>query len=104
MLIKQPQVRIISKEVALATGELVNAYFALITIEGRTEAKFLGIKPLEASQEAEKAASAPIALLENTPVHTFVTKVIVKAVETVSPYVSLDFLLASQPTRAPSFN
>ncbi len=103
MLIKQPQVRIISKEIALATGERVNAFFALVTIEGHTEAKFLGWKPLEASQKATEAVSVPVALLENPPVRAFVTKIVHSAVAVISPYLSLDFF-TSQPTRAPSFN
>ncbi len=99
MLIKQPQVRIVTKPVTLATGEVVLAYFALVNITGQVEGRFLGTKPVEA-----EAPQAPVLLLENiteqifgeTSSHTFSVQ--------PSPFFSTLDLLWNQLARAPSMN
>ena len=98
MLIKQPQIRIVSKEVTLGTGEVVLAYFALVNTEGVIEARFLGTKPIPA---ATAETEAPVALLENIlapfQFHTSPKPFFAR----VSPFFSLDFLV-NQLARAPS--
>jgi hypothetical protein len=99
MLIKQPQVRIVTKPVTLDNGEAALAYFALVTIEGQVEVRFLGTKTIEATQ-----AEAPVLLLENitesvfgeTSSHTFSVQ--------PSPFFSTIELLWNQLARAPSMN
>lgn len=107
MLIKQPQVEIASKIVRTPSGELVRAYFALVTIEGRTEVRFLGTRPIEAS-EADFAAQAASAfgtdaplLLECAGVCTYGETPVRRPASVSSPFYTLDFL-TSQLTRAPS--
>jgi hypothetical protein len=101
MLIKQPSVRIASKEITLATGELARAYFALVTIEGYTEVRFLGIQPVEASESVSKASEAPVALLEPCFTPSCEALEDKNVFESASPYFSLD-LLINQLARAPS--
>ena len=99
MLIKQPQVQIFHKKVTLATGEAVLAFFAVIETNGVREIKFLGTKPLEATntsseQEVLLLKSAPVAsVYGDAPIFSYF--------ETVSPFYTLDFL-TSQLARAPS--
>ena len=96
MLIKQPQIRIVTKQVTLASGEVVLAYFALVNIEGQVEVRFLGTKPIE--------ASAPVLLLENTVEQIFgETTSHVFSVHP-SPFFSTIELLWNQMARAPSVN
>jgi hypothetical protein len=98
MLIKQPQVEIVNKIVRTASGELVRAYFALVTIEGRVEVKFLGTKAVEAD------ISSPEAVLSLPGAFTAAFgESIVRTFESfLSPFFSHAYLLASQPARAPS--
>ncbi|MBX4209496.1 hypothetical protein KW799_02290 [Candidatus Parcubacteria bacterium] len=100
MLIKKPQVHIVSREVTLATGELVRAFFAVIVSEGSQEVRFLGMKPIE---DAATAASeqTPILALESPKVSIFGELFIRSFFEGLSPYFSLDFLV-NQLARAPS--
>ncbi|MDP1625034.1 MAG: hypothetical protein Q8L64_04665 [bacterium] len=98
MLIKQPQVEIASKVVKDASGVFVRAYFALMTIEGHTEVRFLGTRPLE----AEIAAPTAVLSLPGTSVTSFGESVISHFESILSPLSSLAFFV-SQPTRAPSF-
>ncbi|MEN9621757.1 MAG: hypothetical protein RLZZ67_191 [Candidatus Parcubacteria bacterium] len=98
MLIKQPQVRIVTKPVTLDNGEAALAYFALVTIEGQVEVRFLGTKAIETAE------TAPVLLLENicqqifgeTSSHAFSVK--------PSPFFSTLELLWNQLARAPSMN
>lgn len=100
MLIKQPQVRIATKQVTLASGEVVLAYFALVNIAGQVEVRFLGTKPLP----AQTATDSEVFLLENitaqhfgeTSSHTFSVQ--------PSPFFSTIELLWNQLARAPSMN
>lgn len=101
MLIKQPSVRIASKEITLATGELARAYFALVTIEGYTEVRFLGIQPIEASEGVSRASEAPVALLDACFTRSCEALDAESPFESASPYFSLD-LLINQLARAPS--
>lgn len=96
MLILKPQVRIITKEVALATGELVRAYFAVVDIDGVIDIRFLGTKPIQ-----NKAEEAPL-LLACASKCARTTPHIVSPFEKVSHYFTLDFLV-NQLARAPSF-
>jgi hypothetical protein len=98
MLIIKPQVRIISREVALPSGELVRAFFALIDIQGVIEVKFLGTKPISENIESNKILllDCPKKTVCNTPVvSTFY--------ETVYSFNTLD-LLVNQLARAPSMH
>jgi len=98
MLIKQPHVQIVTKQITLGTGEVVFAYFALVTIEGQVEVRFLGTKP------CPSAKACPVLLLEHhieqtfgeTPSHVFETH--------PSPFFSSIELLFNQLARAPSMN
>ena len=95
MLIIKPQVRIITREVTLASGELVRAYFAVIDINGVIDLKFLGTKPLEAS------TATPVLLLDSPKKSIWQDVAVVSVFEKVSPFFTLDFL-TSQLARAPS--
>jgi hypothetical protein len=97
MLIKQPQINIISRDVTLPSGEFVRAFFVIITIEGVQEIKFLGTKPIVEQTPAE----AEVLLLENTRISIFGDFFIPSYFEAVSPFYTLDFL-TSQLARAPS--
>lgn len=98
MLIKRPEIRIVSKDITLETGEVVRAFFALVNIEGQVEVRFLGTRPLEATQAAPEAvvllSSPSCELCAEAPVK-------IGAVSVFSPYFSLD-LFANQLARAPS--
>jgi len=100
MLIAQPKVRIVSKEVTLATGDIVRAYFAVILTEGVQEVRFLGTKPVETTEAAETPCAAPLCIAAPktaTLYETFIPAIF----EAVSPFYTLDFL-TSQLARAPS--
>ena len=98
MLIKQPQIRIVSKEVTLGTGEVVLAYFALVNTEGVIEARFLGTKPIPATEDSNKT---PVALLENICSTVCLHASPKPFFARVSPFFTLDFLV-NQLARAPS--
>lgn len=98
MLIRKPQVHIISREVTLATGEVVRAFFAVIETEGVREIKFLGTQPIHAAPEAKGEAlmlAAPKVCSE------YCELFISKFIEAISPFYTLDFLV-NQLARAPS--
>ena len=95
MLIKRPQIHIVSQEVILATGEIVRAFFAVIETEGVREIKFLGTRPTE-----ESALEKSI-LLAAPKTTIFADLFIPSYFETVSSFYTLDFL-TSQMARAPS--
>ncbi|HEU5114623.1 MAG TPA: hypothetical protein VFT82_02560 [Candidatus Paceibacterota bacterium] len=97
MLIRKPQVHIFAKEVTLATGELVRAFFAVIETEGVPEIRFLGTKPIE-----ENVAPSAEPLLLDTPKRSVYTELFIPTfIEAVSPYFNLDFLV-NQLARAPN--
>ncbi len=98
MLIKQPQVRIVSKQVTLENGELAFAYFALINIAGHVEIKFLGTKPIEATIQAKDE----VLLLENVQTQVYGDTKPSYFHTIFSPFFTLD-LFANQLARAPSF-
>lgn len=98
MLITKPQVHIVTKEVTLASGELVRAYFAVMDINGVLDVRFLGTKPIEAPQT--QAAEAPL-LLEGACKTCYAEAPLVSPFEKISHYFSLDFLV-NQLARAPS--
>lgn len=99
MLIKKPQVHIVSREVTLATGELVRAFFAIIDDNGVREVKFLGIKPIES--EASASYEEVLLLAEPKKITIFGDLFIPSIFEAISPFYTLDFL-TSQLARAPS--
>lgn len=99
MLIKQPQVNIVFRDVVLATGEKARAYFAVIISEGVQEVRFLGVKPIPT--EATTAAAEEVLLLETSKTSVFGDLLIPSFFETISPFYTLDFL-TSQLARAPS--
>lgn len=98
MLITKPQVHIVTKEVTLASGELVRAYFVVMDINGVLDVRFLGTKPLEAAHT--EAEEAPL-LIAGTEKVCVACAPIVSPFEKVSHYFSLDFLV-NQLARAPS--
>ena len=91
MLIRKPNVHIVSQDVTLATGEVVRAYFAVIETNGFREIKFLGTKPIEA--EVLLLAAPKTTVLGEFFIPSFF--------EAISPFYTLDFL-TSQSARAPS--
>jgi hypothetical protein len=98
MLIQQPKISIISKEVTGYSGERLIAYFAVIETSGVPEIRFLGTKPAP-------LALAPIEVILALPGAT--ARRFGETVERIftsilTPLSSLDFLV-SQPARAPSF-
>jgi len=93
MLIKQPQVHIVHREVTLANGERVRAFFAVAIIEGVQQIKFLGFRAIE--------EAAPLLLEEVQKDSIFGDLAIPSFIEASSPYFTLDFL-TSQLARAPS--
>ncbi len=96
MLIRKPQVHIVSREVTLATGELVLAFFAVIESNGVREIKFLGTKPIQSE-------AAPEVLLIEAPRATVFGEIFApSSFQKTSPFYTLDFL-TSQLARAPSF-
>jgi hypothetical protein len=102
MLIQQPKVCIVSRQVSLGNGEAALAFFALINVGGAVEVRFLGSKPLSAAEVAASAtAPAAVLLLEN-PIVRFVAAVVYRAVEYVAAFVSSLEFLTSQPARAPA--
>ena len=102
MLIKKPQINIISRNVTLATGEVVLAFFAIIETEGVREIRFLGTKPVANSQGSQqKTATEQVLLIEGVAPCTFGECTIPTYAEIVSPFYTLDFLI-NQLARAPS--
>lgn len=98
MLIRRPEIRIVSKEVILATGELVCAFFAVMMIEGRTEVRFLGTKPVEANMAHPEG---DIILLAAPVKAEYAVSAPVLSGSVFSPFFSLD-LFANQLARAPN--
>lgn len=95
MLTTRPQVHIFTREVELATGEHVIAYFAVIEMNGSYNVRLIGTKPAESEA---KAAT----LLLDAPKETIWYETPIRTVfEAVSPFFTLDFL-TSQLARAPS--
>ncbi|MDE1874734.1 MAG: hypothetical protein KGH68_01550 [Patescibacteria group bacterium] len=97
MLIRKPQVNIISREVTLATGEVVRAFFAVIVTEGVPEVRFLGTQSIEAQAEREEVLMLAAPRVCSECCELFISKFI----EAISPFYTLDFL-TSQLARAPS--
>ncbi len=100
MLIKRPEIRIVSKDVTLVTGELVRAFFAVMNIEGRVEVRFLGTKPLDATTASSEA---PVVLLSSPSCEACFEPFQVISRSVFSPFFSLD-LFANQLARAPSLS
>ena len=80
-------------------GVLVRVRFTVVQIDGTFQPQIISATPIVATQtQAEKPICLPcinkqqVIAEDYTP--TFVSK--------ISPYFSLDFILTSQPTRAPS--
>lgn len=96
MLITKPQIHIISREVATASGELVRAFFAVIDVNGVLEVKFLGTKPIEA-----RAEDTEVLLLDAPKAAVYAEAPILSRFERVSHYFTLDYLV-NQLARAPS--
>lgn len=98
MLIRQPQVRIVTRKVTLWNGEAALAFFALINVEGAVEVRFLGTRPIEAQTAPEDAVLALPEAFRRAPLQAL------KAVFTAytAPYVSALCFLISQPARAPN--
>ncbi|MBI5133828.1 MAG: hypothetical protein HZA81_00340 [Candidatus Taylorbacteria bacterium] len=98
MLIKQPQIRIATRKVALWNGEAALAFFALINIEGAVEVKFLGTRPIEARTAPEEAVLALPEAFRAEPLLTLQAVFLAY----VAPYISTLCFLVSQPARAPN--
>ncbi len=98
-LIKRPEIRIISRDITLVTGELVRAFFAVTVIEGRTEVKFLGTKPLE----AEIAQADAVPMLAAPICAGCIASAPLISESVFSPFFRLD-LFANQLARAPSLS
>jgi len=97
MLIKQPKISIISREVTGYSGERLIAYFAVIETSGVPEIRFLGTKPVPvtlAPVEVVLALPGRIARRFGETLERVFTSIL-------TPLSSLDFFI-SQPTRAPS--
>jgi hypothetical protein len=98
MLIQRPNIRIVSREVTLKSGERALAYFAVREVFGVLECKFLGTKVIG----APKAETGAEILLLAAPVQTVWAETPIRTIyETFSPYFTLEFL-TSQLARAPS--
>lgn len=95
MLITKPQVHIVSREVALASGELVRAFFAVIDVNGVLEVRFLGTKPVTEAK-ADRAL-----LLECPKACVYPEAPVLSQFERVSHYFTIDYLV-NQLARAPS--
>ncbi|HVU06208.1 MAG TPA: hypothetical protein VHE10_00190 [Candidatus Paceibacterota bacterium] len=100
MLTKRPQFHIVSREVTLATGETVRAFFAVIENNGTREVCFLGTKPLDQAARRASAVASTLAL-EAPKAPVFAEFFIPSTYEYTSPFFSLDFLV-NQLARAPS--
>ena len=98
MLIRQPQVRIISRPVTLVSGEAVLAFFALINVEGAIEVQFLGTKAVQSETKPQGAVlSLPEAIR-----HAFVFTLKAYFAAYVAPFFSTLLILNNQLARAPS--
>lgn len=102
MLIQQPQVRIVTKQVTLGNGEAVLAYFAVITMAGVPEVRFLGHKPLPAAQDASSFASPAQVLLLAGQVARVYGECVVCWFESLALQIKATDLLVQQLARAPS--
>lgn len=98
MLIKQPQVRIVTKPVTLDNGESALAYFALVNISGQVEVRFLGTKAIETKD------STPVLLLENISEQIFGKVSSHRFLVKPSPFFRTLELLWNQLARAPSLS
>lgn len=98
MLIKQPKISIISREVTGYSGERLIAYFAVVETAGAPEIRFLGTKPAPLALDTiEVILALPGAISRRfgETVERVFTSIL-------TPLSSLDFLV-SQPARAPNF-
>ncbi|MFA6095485.1 MAG: hypothetical protein WC767_01445 [Candidatus Paceibacterota bacterium] len=98
MLIKQPKISIISREVTGYSGERLIAYFAVIETAGVPEIRFIGTRPAPlalAQEEAVLALPGAIARRFGEVVERIFESVV------ISPLSTLAFLV-SQPARAPN--
>jgi len=98
MLIKQPKISILSREVTGYSGERLIAYFAVIETSGTPEIRFLGTKPAPVALAPVEAILA----LPGTVLRRFGETVERVFTSILTPLSSLDFLV-SQPARAPNF-
>ncbi len=94
MLIKQPQVQIVTKPVTLPSGEAALAYFALVNIAGQVEVRFLGTKPLP--------KQAPVLLLVSSAIKQLCGEVKILFATVTEPFLSSYEYLVNQRARAPS--
>lgn len=97
MLIKQPKISIISREVTGYSGERLIAYFAVIETAGAPEIRFLGTKPAPVALTSVEA----ILVLPGTIARRFGETIERVFTSILTPLSSLDFLV-SQPARAPN--
>ncbi len=95
MLIKQPQVQIVTKPVNLPSGEAALAYFALVNIAGQVEVRFLGTKPLPKQE-------APVLLLVSSALKQLCGEVKTLFATVTEPFFSSYEYLVNQRARAPS--
>ncbi|HEY9480812.1 MAG TPA: hypothetical protein VIR98_01095 [Candidatus Paceibacterota bacterium] len=98
MLIQQPKVHIVSKEVVLGNGESVFAFFALINMGGAVEVRFLGTKTAPAQMAKEDAVLTLPAAFTRAPL--LAAKAVFQTY--VAPFVYTLVFLVNQPPRAPA--
>ena len=98
MLIQQPKVRIVSKEVVLGNGELALAFFAVINMGGAVEVRFLGTKTAPAQTAQETTVLALPVAFARAPY--LAAKAVFQAY--VAPFVSTLAFLINQSPRAPA--
>ncbi len=101
MLIQQPQVRIVTKQVTLGNGDVVLAYFAVISTNGAPEVRFLGHKPFSASQGASAGVVAPLMLAAGHSARVF-GECVTRWFESLYLQIFKTDLLVQQLARAPS--
>lgn len=98
MLIKQPKISIISREVTGYSGERLIAYFAVIETGQTRELRFLGTRPVPLSLDTRDIVLA----LPGDIARRFGETVISVFESVVLPPLYSLSLLVSQPARAPS--
>jgi hypothetical protein len=88
-----------------ASGRSFRLTFFVVSIDGQLKARLVSAQPISEHDHSivgETAASFYLPVVCPTPVAE--TPYIYPYAPRISPYFSLDFLINSQPTRAPSRN
>lgn len=100
MLIPYSQPRFVEKVISDRSGRQFRMIFLVALVDGEVKGRLISIEPVISSfRSAECVACLPTVAAKKIAETEYVSAF----APTVSPYFSLEFLINSQPTRAPAY-